>query len=236
MAVLTSRKDEMLRLGATERASALPQLKNSGVNVIVHRDRPQSSVHLAAPNGKRPPDEVNVPPVQVLDLDAPHCRAKSERHRQTSILPLRVRIGCVVQETYVRAIRGAENLRAGSNVKSWLFTILRNIRLNQLRQQRTAPKFIELDADEGKTDIAIETSPDTYAHYVGKTELKRVREAIQQLSSDLREIILLREFEELTYREIANLLGCPIGTVMSRLARARSKLRTLVSISDATQS
>ena len=139
----------------------------------------------------------------------------------------------LVQETYVRAIRGAESLRAGSNVKNWLFTILRNIRLNQLRQQRTAPKLIELDADEGKTDIAIETSPDAYAHYVGKTERERVREAIQQLSSELREIILLREFEELTYREIANLLGCPIGTVMSRLARARSKLRTLISVSDA---
>jgi RNA polymerase sigma-70 factor, ECF subfamily len=142
----------------------------------------------------------------------------------------------LVQETYVRAIRGAERLRAGSNVKNWLFTILRNIRLNQLRQQRTAPKFIELDADEGKTDIAIETSPDPYAHYVDKTERERVREAIQQLSSELREIILLREFEELTYREIANLLGCPIGTVMSRLARARSKLRTLLSVSDATLS
>ena len=86
--------------------------------------------------------------------------------------------GDLVQETYFRAIRGAESLRAGSNVKSWLFTILRNIRLNQLRQQRTAPKFIELDADEGKTDIAIETSPDPYAHYVGKTERERVREAI----------------------------------------------------------
>jgi RNA polymerase sigma-70 factor (ECF subfamily) len=72
--------------------------------------------------------------------------------------------------------------------------------------------------------------------YVGKTERERVREAIQQLSSELREIILLREFEELTYREIANLLGCPIGTVMSRLARARSKLRTLLSVSEATLS
>ena len=71
-------------------------------------------------------------------------------------------------------------------------------------------------------------------NYVGKTERERVREAIQQLSSELREIILLREFEELTYQEIANLLGCPIGTVMSRLARARSKLRTFVSVSDAT--
>src|ERR1700730_11568158 len=69
----------------------------------------------------------------------------------------------LVQETYFRAIRGAESLRAASNVKSWLFTILRNIRLNRLRQQRTAPKFIELDADEGKTDIAIETSQDPYA-------------------------------------------------------------------------
>jgi RNA polymerase sigma-70 factor, ECF subfamily len=141
----------------------------------------------------------------------------------------------LVRETYVRAIRGAES-RAGSNVKNWLFTVLRNIRLNQLRQQRTAPKYIELDVDEGKTDIAIETSPDPYARYVGKTERERVREAIQQLSSELREIILLREFEELTYREIANLLGCPIGTVMSRLARARSKLRTLLSVSEATLS
>ena len=68
------------------------------------------------------------------------------------------------------------------------------------------------------------------------TERQRVRETIQQLSLALREIILLREFEELTYREIANLLGCPIGTVMSRLARARSKLRTLLSVSDATLS
>jgi len=71
---------------------------------------------------------------------------------------------------------------------------------------------------------------------LARWERERVREAIQQLSSELREIILLREFEELTYQEIANLLGCPIGTVMSRLARARSKLRTLVSVSDATLS
>jgi RNA polymerase sigma-70 factor (ECF subfamily) len=63
-----------------------------------------------------------------------------------------------------------------------------------------------------------------------------VREAIQQLSSEFREIILLRRFEELTYQEIANLLGCSTGTVISRLARARSKLRALASVSDATLS
>jgi len=56
-----------------------------------------------------------------------------------------------------------------------------------------------------------------------------VRTAIQELSLEFREVILLREFEELSYQEIAGLLGCPQGTVMSRLARARSKLRVLLS-------
>jgi RNA polymerase sigma-70 factor (ECF subfamily) len=59
-------------------------------------------------------------------------------------------------------------------------------------------------------------------------EHEQVREAIQQLPVDFREIILLREFEELSYQEIATILDCPAGTVMSRLARARAKLRTLL--------
>ena len=77
-------------------------------------------------------------------------------------------------------------------------------------------------------DIA-ETAKDPYAFYVSKVEHEEVREAIQQLPADFREIILLREFEELSYQEIATILGCPAGTVMSRLARARTKLRTLLS-------
>ena len=60
-------------------------------------------------------------------------------------------------------------------------------------------------------------------------EHEQVREAIQQLPVDFREVILLREFEELSYQEIATILDCPAGTVMSRLARARAKLRTLLS-------
>ena len=65
--------------------------------------------------------------------------------------------------------------------------------------------------------------------YVSKLEVKQVRAAIEQLPTEFREIILLREFEELSYQEIASLLDCPPGTVMSRLARARSKLRALLS-------
>jgi RNA polymerase sigma-70 factor (ECF subfamily) len=133
----------------------------------------------------------------------------------------------LVQETYVRALGAMGRLRADSNVKSWLFTILRNIWFNQLRQQRTM-KLVALDGEENAIDIA-ETAKDPYAFYVGKMEHEQVREAIQQLPADFREIILLREFEELSYQEIATILDCPAGTVMSRLARARASLRKLLS-------
>jgi len=135
----------------------------------------------------------------------------------------------LVQETCVRAVQAVENLRPDSNVKSWLFTILRNIWLNQLRQRRAAPKIVELDADESTLGMAVEASQDPHALYVTKVERDQVREAIQQLSSEFREIIVLREYEELSYQEIATLLDCPAGTVMSRLGRARSKLRSLLS-------
>ena len=135
----------------------------------------------------------------------------------------------LVQETYVRALKAKESLRHGSNLKSWMFTILRNIWLNQLRHKRSAPQIVELEGHEGIADMAIETSEDPHAQYVSKMEQKEVRNAIQQLPAEFREIIVLREYEELSYQEIAAMLECPAGTVMSRLARARSKLRVLLS-------
>ena len=134
----------------------------------------------------------------------------------------------LVQETCARAIRAIGGLRENSNVKSWLFTILRNIWLNQLRQQRAAPKLIELDVDESTADIAVEKSENPLASYISRMERERVRQAIQQLPEQFREVIVLREYEELPYEEIAVLLKVPAGTVMSRLARARSKLRELL--------
>lgn len=137
----------------------------------------------------------------------------------------------LVQETYFRALKAKAGLRPCSNVKSWLFTILRNIWLNELRHQRAGPKIAELDADENLADVSVTTSEDPYDLYVRKLQRERVRAAIQQLPPEFREIIILREYEELSYGEIANILQCPLGTVMSRLARARSKLGTLLSIS-----
>jgi RNA polymerase sigma-70 factor, ECF subfamily len=100
-----------------------------------------------------------------------------------------------------------------------------------LRHERAAPKIAELDSDENLADVSVSTSDGPHDLYVKKFERERVRAAIQQLPIEFREIIILREYEELSYSEIANLLQHPIGTVMSRLARARSKLGALLSIS-----
>jgi RNA polymerase sigma-70 factor, ECF subfamily len=135
----------------------------------------------------------------------------------------------LVQETCLRALRAAQSLRPDSNVKSWLFTILRNIWFNRVRQWRAAPEIVELDSDGNVPNRVADTAKDPHANYVSNIEQEQVRAAINQLSQEFREIIILREYEELSYQEIATVLECPVGTVMSRLARARSRLRDLLS-------
>jgi RNA polymerase sigma-70 factor (ECF subfamily) len=135
----------------------------------------------------------------------------------------------LVQETYVRALPAMGRLRADSNTKGWLFTILRNVRLNQLRKWRNGPQMIQIDVGDGVADCIVEPSKDSHDVYVSKMEAEQVRAAIQELPVDFREIILLREYEDLSYHEIASVLDCPVGTVMSRLGRARAKLRVLLS-------
>jgi RNA polymerase sigma-70 factor (ECF subfamily) len=134
----------------------------------------------------------------------------------------------LVQETYVRAIQAIDRLRENSNLKSWLFTILRNIWLNQLRKRKSTPQLVNMDGDGNTADGLLGHTRDSYDILVSNEDTERVRSAIQSLPIDFREIILLREFEELSYHEIATVLGCPAGTVMSRLGRARARLRTLL--------
>ena len=133
----------------------------------------------------------------------------------------------LVQETCLRALRAIDGLREQSNVKGWLFTILRNIWLNQVRRTRSVQ--IVLGADTNDVSDPADAAQDPHAAYASGVEQERVRAAIQQLPLAFREVVLLREYEELSYQEIAALLDCPPGTVMSRLARARTKLRELLS-------
>jgi RNA polymerase sigma-70 factor (ECF subfamily) len=132
----------------------------------------------------------------------------------------------LVQETYFRAMQSMHRLRPDSNLKGWLFTILRNIWRNQLR--RNGPQMVAIEAEDGVSDRVAEPSKNPHDLYTSKMEVEQVRAAIKKLPTEFREVIFLREYEELSYREIAHVLGCPIGTVMSRLGRARAKLRVIL--------
>ncbi|MBB5066745.1 sigma-70 family RNA polymerase sigma factor [Granulicella mallensis] len=142
----------------------------------------------------------------------------------------------LVQETYLRAFKAIDRLREDSNLKSWLFTILRNVWLNQLRHGRACPPMVDMEGNGSTMDAIPGQARDSYQILAANEDVESVRSAIGSLSTELREIILLREFEELSYREISAVLGCPAGTVMSRLSRARARLRILLGNTSMKQS
>jgi RNA polymerase sigma-70 factor (ECF subfamily) len=98
--------------------------------------------------------------------------------------------------------------------------------LNQVRHKNNGPRFVELETGEQAID---ETQETPHVAYLRKLEREQVREAIESLPDAYREIVVLRDIEGFTYQEIATVLDCPAGTVMSRLGRARGKLRKLLS-------
>ncbi len=134
----------------------------------------------------------------------------------------------LVQETYVRAMQAFCRLREESNVRGWLFAILRNLWFTELRKRRSCPQWVEADADSVGMDGFALDAVDAHARLEKQEDAKRVRAAMRRLPPEFREVLVLREFEGLSYQEMAGVLGCPIGTVMSRLGRARSKLRILL--------
>jgi RNA polymerase sigma-70 factor (ECF subfamily) len=134
----------------------------------------------------------------------------------------------LVQETFVRALGAMHRLHENSNIKGWLFTILRNLWLNELRRRRNAPQIINLEDKDGKVLELHGNFKDSHDILVAREDAEIVRSAIAELPVEHREVILLREFEEMSYQEIATILNCPIGTVMSRLGRARARLRSIL--------
>ena len=135
----------------------------------------------------------------------------------------------LVQETYVRAMQAYDRLHENSNVKAWLFTILRNLWLNEIRRRRVGPEIVQIDEETGVSEQTLPGKmPDALSLLQEEEDSARVRDAIKKLSPEFQEVLVLRNFEELSYSEIANVLRCPMGTVMSRLGRAREKLRKLL--------
>ncbi len=131
----------------------------------------------------------------------------------------------VVQEAVLRAYRGFEALR-GSDVQGWLLTIVRNCHLTAAREQQRgtfAPLPAEHDAQDGHAMIATTTDPESASMH--RDEERTFDRLLSGLADEHREVLVLREIEDLGYREIATVTNLPIGTVMSRLARARAALK-----------
>jgi len=126
----------------------------------------------------------------------------------------------MVQEAYLRALRFFGGFR-GDDARAWLLTIVRNTCYTWLKRNRSP----ELSCDFDEVVLAREAEgPDPETEQVRKAQAQLVNDAIDKLPIEFREVVVLRELEELSYKEIAVVLEVPIGTVMSRLARARKRL------------
>ena len=137
----------------------------------------------------------------------------------------------LVQDTYVRAYRFFSRYERGSNCKAWLFTILKNTFINRYRKARSRPEVVSFDAIEGHVEGAIVDPSEQQARnpeeLVSDARLgEAVRSALLTLPPDSRMVVILSLVEGYTYKEIASIMSCPIGTVMSRLFRARQVLQS----------
>jgi RNA polymerase sigma-70 factor (ECF subfamily) len=126
----------------------------------------------------------------------------------------------LVQETYVKALRGFSSFQVGTNFRAWIFRILRNAFLTSRTGLKTK---VALEDDSVETIASASPTPEELL--VEQANREMVQAALSELSVPYREILLLCEVEEMSYEEIAQVLGIPAGTVMSRLHRARKALR-----------
>jgi len=129
----------------------------------------------------------------------------------------------LVQETYLKAFKGFTSFQQGTNLRAWMFRILRNTFLTSrtgLRVKMTDP--LDLDEDTEAMPATGET-PETLL--LARADQQAVQDALERLPAPYREAILLCDMEEMSYHEIAETLGVPMGTVMSRLSRARKSMR-----------
>jgi RNA polymerase sigma-70 factor (ECF subfamily) len=130
-----------------------------------------------------------------------------------------------VQECYLRALRHFDTMRT-PGIKPWLFAILRNV-CNAEYARRSVVESLNTESDNSESPAPMWTEPQETPEMamISKVEGETIQGLVASLPGVFREVIVLREINDLSYREIAEVIGAPVGTVMSRLARARSMLR-----------
>ncbi len=129
----------------------------------------------------------------------------------------------LVQDTYAKALKGFSSFQLGTNFRAWMYRILRNAFLTS-RTGLQVTMTVALDLEEDGPELAVEhKTPETLLFE--RVSHDQLQSAIDELPVNFREILLLCEVEEMSYQEISETLSVPIGTVMSRLSRARRTLR-----------
>ncbi len=130
----------------------------------------------------------------------------------------------LVQETYAKALKGFASYQQGTNFRAWMFRILRNSFLTSRTGLAATAATLPLNSEED--ELVLPPLPQTpESILLAKSDERRVQDAIAALPVIYREVLLLAEVEEMSYEEIAQAVGIPIGTVMSRLSRARRGIR-----------
>ena len=133
----------------------------------------------------------------------------------------------LVQETFLRAYRTFANFRPGTNAKAWMFKILYSVHVNEAKRRGRRPATISIDSayDDGPMEIADWSGmADILTNPAIDWEGSEVEQEVSALPEEFREAVLLVDLGDLTYEEAAEVAGCPVGTIRSRLARARRRL------------
>ena len=129
----------------------------------------------------------------------------------------------LVQDVYLRAYRFFNQFEKGTNFKAWLFRILKNVYINKYRKQARLPKMVDISDIGMFTDLANVKTPEN--EIFDKLLDDDITNAMNSLPEEFRLVIILSDIQGFSYKETAEILSCPIGTVMSRLHRGRRLLR-----------
>jgi RNA polymerase sigma-70 factor, ECF subfamily len=130
----------------------------------------------------------------------------------------------LVQETYMKALKGFGSFEPGTNFRAWMYRILRNTFLTS-RSGLSVKMTVPLDREEDAMGRPADTPE---AVLLARADQQMIQSALERLPVQFREVIVLCDIEEMSYHEIAEIVGIPIGTVMSRLSRARQSMRELL--------
>jgi len=223
---------ESIDLGAAfaHRASALPRAYHAREAATAARIAGRSAAVAPSVVSDRPiAEKITLRPREPRTLDAAERAAMLQmipalRAFAVSLTNSAEGADDLVQETLVRAMAHIDTFQAGTNMGAWLFTILRNLVFSQSRKKRR---------DVAYRLTCSQQSWKTHAEQHGKLELMQMREALMQIPSEQREAIILVGASGFSYEEAAEVIGCAVGTVKSRVSRARERLVKLMQV-DAT--